>query len=229
MWARIRGSGFGFGLAAASRRRLGPGLAARGPPRTASGSPSSPAPPHGAALTGDDRPGEQQQHLQQPLRRPLRLRRRREALRRRSEAAAAAAADRSGAGGRRREGAVPTGALSVFLPPLLAGDETSVSQDDSDNSVSESLDDCDYSVAEISRSFCSQRELCEQLNINHMIQRIFLITLDNSECWSRSPAAEGWYLAGERHCEGQRVGSWEGNITLPSGSAAPRHSLCPSG
>ncbi|NXW57075.1 UBE4A factor, partial [Eurystomus gularis] len=63
----------------------------------------------------------------------------------------------------------------------LRGDETSVSQDDSDNSVSESLDDCDYSVAEISRSFRSQRELCEQLNINHMIQRIFLITLDNSD------------------------------------------------
>uniref|UniRef100_A0A8C0B2T9 Ubiquitin conjugation factor E4 A n=1 Tax=Buteo japonicus TaxID=224669 RepID=A0A8C0B2T9_9AVES len=52
---------------------------------------------------------------------------------------------------------------------------------DSDNSVTESLDDCDYSVAEISRSFRSQRELCEQLNINHMIQRIFLITLDNSD------------------------------------------------
>uniref|UniRef100_A0A8B9PPE1 Ubiquitin conjugation factor E4 A n=1 Tax=Apteryx owenii TaxID=8824 RepID=A0A8B9PPE1_APTOW len=63
----------------------------------------------------------------------------------------------------------------------LTGDETSVSQDDSDNSISESLDDCDYSVAEISRSFRSQRELCEQLNINHMIQRIFLITLDNSD------------------------------------------------
>uniref|UniRef100_A0A8B9C987 Ubiquitin conjugation factor E4 A n=1 Tax=Anser brachyrhynchus TaxID=132585 RepID=A0A8B9C987_9AVES len=61
------------------------------------------------------------------------------------------------------------------------GEETSASQDDSDNSVSESLDDCDYSVAEISRSFRSQRELCEQLNINHMIQRIFLITLDNSD------------------------------------------------
>ncbi|XP_065426393.1 ubiquitin conjugation factor E4 A isoform X4 [Chrysemys picta bellii] len=60
-------------------------------------------------------------------------------------------------------------------------DETSASQDDSDNSVSESLDDCDYSVAEISRSFRSQQELCEQLNINHMIQRIFLITLDNSD------------------------------------------------
>lgn len=60
-------------------------------------------------------------------------------------------------------------------------EETSASQDESDNSVSESLDDCDYSVAEISRSFRSQQELCEQLNINHMIQRIFLITLDNSK------------------------------------------------
>lgn len=39
-------------------------------------------------------------------------------------------------------------------------------------------------MAEISRSFRSQRELCEQLNINHMIQRIFLITLDNSEHWN---------------------------------------------
>ncbi|KAM8926947.1 ubiquitin conjugation factor E4 A [Pelodytes ibericus] len=55
------------------------------------------------------------------------------------------------------------------------------SQDESDNSVSESLDDCDDSVAEISRSFRSQQEICEQLNINHMIQRIFLITLDNSD------------------------------------------------
>lgn len=54
-------------------------------------------------------------------------------------------------------------------------------QDDSDNSVSESLDDYDDSVAEISRSFRSQQELCEQLNINHMLQRIFLITLDNSD------------------------------------------------
>ncbi|XP_054854437.1 ubiquitin conjugation factor E4 A isoform X2 [Eublepharis macularius] len=62
-----------------------------------------------------------------------------------------------------------------------AAEETSASQDESDNSVSESLDDCDYSVAEISRSFRSQQELCEQLNINHMIQRIFLITLDNSD------------------------------------------------
>ncbi|KFP05513.1 Ubiquitin conjugation factor E4 A [Calypte anna] len=63
----------------------------------------------------------------------------------------------------------------------LTGEDALPSQDDSDNSVSESLDECDYSVAEISRSFRSQRELCEQLNINHMIQRIFLITLDNSD------------------------------------------------
>ncbi|XP_030076804.1 ubiquitin conjugation factor E4 A [Microcaecilia unicolor] len=60
-------------------------------------------------------------------------------------------------------------------------DEATGSLDDSDNSVSESLDDYDDSVAEISRSFRSQQELCEQLNINHMIQRIFLITLDNSD------------------------------------------------
>ncbi|XP_029428286.1 ubiquitin conjugation factor E4 A [Rhinatrema bivittatum] len=60
-------------------------------------------------------------------------------------------------------------------------DEATGSQDDSENSVSESLDDYDDSVAEISRSFRSQQELCEQLNINHMIQRIFLITLDNSD------------------------------------------------
>ncbi|XP_037533711.1 ubiquitin conjugation factor E4 A-like, partial [Nematolebias whitei] len=39
----------------------------------------------------------------------------------------------------------------------------------------------DDSVAEISRSFRSRQELCEQLNVNHMIQRIFLITLDNSD------------------------------------------------
>ncbi|XP_044525540.1 ubiquitin conjugation factor E4 A [Gracilinanus agilis] len=60
-------------------------------------------------------------------------------------------------------------------------DEPSASPDDSDNSVSESLDDCDYSVCEINQSFRSKQELCEQLNINHMIQRIFLITLDNSD------------------------------------------------
>lgn len=63
----------------------------------------------------------------------------------------------------------------------ISADELQLSQDDSDNSVSESLDEFDYSVAEISRSFRSQQEICEQLNINHMIQRIFLITLDNSE------------------------------------------------
>lgn len=78
---------------------------------------------------------------------------------------------------------MPGGAkLGCFLTSSTSPvEETSASQDDSDNSVSESLDDCDYSVAEISRSFRSQQELCEQLNINHMIQRIFLITLDNSE------------------------------------------------
>ncbi|EHB13275.1 Ubiquitin conjugation factor E4 A [Heterocephalus glaber] len=60
-------------------------------------------------------------------------------------------------------------------------DELPASPDDSDNSVSESLDEFDYSVAEISCSFWSQEEICEQLNINHMIQRIFLITLGNSD------------------------------------------------
>uniref|UniRef100_A0A8C2KYM1 Ubiquitin conjugation factor E4 A n=1 Tax=Cyprinus carpio TaxID=7962 RepID=A0A8C2KYM1_CYPCA len=55
------------------------------------------------------------------------------------------------------------------------------SHSESDNSVSDSIDDNDDSVAEISRSFRSQQELCEQLNVNHMIQRIFLITLDNSD------------------------------------------------
>lgn len=73
-------------------------------------------------------------------------------------------------------------------------EETSASQDDSDNSVSESLDDCDYSVAEISRSFRSQQELCEQLNINHMIQRIFLITLDNSEFGGINGQNPGWVV-----------------------------------
>ncbi|XP_075460323.1 ubiquitin conjugation factor E4 A isoform X2 [Ascaphus truei] len=61
------------------------------------------------------------------------------------------------------------------------GEDAGESQDESDNSVSESLDDCDDSLAEISRSFRSQQEICEQLNINHMIQRIFLLTLDNSD------------------------------------------------
>lgn len=56
------------------------------------------------------------------------------------------------------------------------------SQSESDNSVSDSIEENDDSVAEISRSFRSHQELCEQLNVNHMIQRVFLITLDNSKC-----------------------------------------------
>lgn len=63
----------------------------------------------------------------------------------------------------------------------LTGEDSSGSQDGSDDSISESFDDNDDSVAELSRSFRSRQELCEQLNINHMIQRIFLITLDNSD------------------------------------------------
>lgn len=73
--------------------------------------------------------------------------------------------------------------LSVFLMCLtLSAEESGESQSESDNSVSDSIGDNDDSVAEISRSFRSRQELCEQLNVNHMIQRIFLITLDNSEC-----------------------------------------------
>lgn len=61
------------------------------------------------------------------------------------------------------------------------------SQSESENSVSDSVDDNDDSVTEISRSFRSRQELCEQLNVNHMIQRIFLITLDNSKFkWGKS-------------------------------------------
>ncbi|XP_066495371.1 ubiquitin conjugation factor E4 A [Tiliqua scincoides] len=65
-------------------------------------------------------------------------------------------------------------------PPRQPAEEACASQDDSD-SVSESLDDCEHSLAEPGRAFRSQQELCEQLNINHMIQRIFLVTLDNSD------------------------------------------------
>ncbi|KAG9348258.1 hypothetical protein JZ751_001993 [Albula glossodonta] len=65
--------------------------------------------------------------------------------------------------------------------PDPPSDASGDSQSDSENSVSDSIDDNDDSVAEISRSFRSRQELCEQLNVNHMIQRIFLITLDNSD------------------------------------------------
>ncbi|XP_048840007.1 ubiquitin conjugation factor E4 A [Brienomyrus brachyistius] len=60
-------------------------------------------------------------------------------------------------------------------------DEFDESPSESEDSVSDSIEDNDDSVAEISRSFRSRQELCEQLNVNHMIQRIFLITLDNSD------------------------------------------------
>lgn len=62
----------------------------------------------------------------------------------------------------------------------VVAEDSEGSQSESENS--DSIEDNDDSVAEISRSFLSRQELCEQLNINHMIQRIFLITLDNSEC-----------------------------------------------
>ncbi|XP_054884546.1 ubiquitin conjugation factor E4 A [Poeciliopsis prolifica] len=59
-------------------------------------------------------------------------------------------------------------------------EESGGSYSESEASVTDSVDDND-SIAEISRSFRSRQELCEQLNVNHMIQRIFLITLDNSD------------------------------------------------
>lgn len=69
----------------------------------------------------------------------------------------------------------------VILIPLFTVEDSAESQSESENSVSDSVDENDDSVAEISRSFRSRQELCEQLNVNHMIQRIFLITLDNSK------------------------------------------------
>lgn len=65
-------------------------------------------------------------------------------------------------------------------------EDSGESQSESENSVSDSVDENDDSVAEISRSFRSRQELCEQLNVNHMIQRIFLITLDNSKLTENS-------------------------------------------
>ncbi|XP_077578234.1 ubiquitin conjugation factor E4 A isoform X2 [Stigmatopora nigra] len=70
---------------------------------------------------------------------------------------------------------------STSRPTGLPQDDSGESQSESENSVSDSVDENDDSVAEISRSFRSRQELCEQLNVNHMIQRIFLITLDNSD------------------------------------------------
>lgn len=71
--------------------------------------------------------------------------------------------------------------LTVNIPSPFTVEDSGESQSESENSVSDSVDDNDDSVAEISRSFRSRQELCEQLNVNHMIQRIFLITLDNSK------------------------------------------------
>ncbi|XP_049582850.1 ubiquitin conjugation factor E4 A [Syngnathus scovelli] len=74
-----------------------------------------------------------------------------------------------------------SGQKSASLPTGPPQDDSGESQSESENSVSDSVDDNDDSVTEISRSFRSRQELCEQLNVNHMIQRIFLITLDNSD------------------------------------------------
>ncbi|XP_062872395.1 ubiquitin conjugation factor E4 A isoform X2 [Trichomycterus rosablanca] len=68
----------------------------------------------------------------------------------------------------------------------VPSEDSGESQSESDNSVSDSIGDNDDSAADISRSFRSRQELCEQLNVNHMIQRIFLITLDNSDPSLRS-------------------------------------------
>lgn len=98
----------------------------------------------------------------------------------------------AGAGGGRRAGGGSPSLSPPLPPPLppppralsrpgLAGEEAAAGQDDSDNSVSESLEECELSAAAVSRAFRCQRELCQQLNTNHMLQRIFLITLDNSE------------------------------------------------
>ncbi|XP_032401821.1 ubiquitin conjugation factor E4 A [Xiphophorus hellerii] len=65
-------------------------------------------------------------------------------------------------------------------PSKPPSEELGGSHSESEASVSDSVNDND-SVAEISRSFRSRQELCEQLNVNHIIQRIFLITLDNSD------------------------------------------------
>lgn len=57
--------------------------------------------------------------------------------------------------------------------------EEGYDSEDSDVSSIGSVDN--DSFTDTNRAFRSQKEICEQLNINHMLQRIFLITLDNSE------------------------------------------------
>lgn len=76
------------------------------------------------------------------------------------------------------------GGVMIMFLSYVSVEDSGDSQSESENSVSDSIEDNDDSVAEISRSFRSRQELCEQLNVNHMIQRIFLITLDNSESHS---------------------------------------------
>ncbi|XP_062894645.1 ubiquitin conjugation factor E4 A isoform X2 [Mobula hypostoma] len=65
------------------------------------------------------------------------------------------------------------------VPPAHPGStEEAFDSEDSDISSIESIDN--DSITDSNRAFRSQKEICEQLNINHMLQRIFLITLDNS-------------------------------------------------
>ena len=54
----------------------------------------------------------------------------------------------------------------MLLLCCLTAEDSGESQSESDNSVSDSIEDNDDSVAEISRSFRSRQELCEQLNVN---------------------------------------------------------------
>ncbi|XP_069750869.1 ubiquitin conjugation factor E4 A isoform X1 [Narcine bancroftii] len=66
------------------------------------------------------------------------------------------------------------------IPPVCPGStEEGYDSEDSDVSSIESIDN--DSITDSNRAFRSQKEICEQLNINHMLQRIFLITLDNSD------------------------------------------------
>lgn len=94
--------------------------------------------------------------------------------------------------------------ISIFLrfqghtSSCITVEDSGESHSESENSVSDSVDENDDSVAEISRSFRSRQELCEQLNVNHMIQRIFLITLDNSKYKEKSTGQ--WWMCVKLSC-----------------------------
>ncbi|XP_043532431.1 ubiquitin conjugation factor E4 A [Chiloscyllium plagiosum] len=69
--------------------------------------------------------------------------------------------------------------LPTGPPECPLSTEDVYDSEDSDVSSLESIDN--DSITDLSRAFRSQKEICEQLNINHMLQRIFLLTLDNSD------------------------------------------------